>query len=97
MRRERENERVHPLPDDFDHFVRRSFGAVRSAVATSPRAALVAFEAMRLAAVPIDDSSRKTLLRAEGDRLIAQARLALVGPDLADIEHRYDRFCETFP
>ena len=97
LRRERENERVHPLPDDFDHFVRRSFGAVRSAVATSPRAALVAFEAMRLAAVPIGDPARKALLRAEGDRLIAQVRLALKGPDLADIEHRYDRFCETFP
>lgn len=96
LRRERDNDRVHPLPDDFDHFVRRSFGAVRSAVATSPRAALVAFEAIRLAAVPIDDPARKALLRAEGDRLIAQVRLALRGPDLADVERRYARFCETF-
>ena len=97
LRRDFGDRRVHPLPDDFSHFVRRSFGAVRSAVATSPRAALVAFEAMRLAAVPLTSEPRRALLRDEGDRLIAQARLALAGPDLADIEHRYDRFCETFP
>lgn len=96
LRRAAGERRVRPLPDDYGHFVRRSFGAVRSAVATSPRAALVAFDAIRMAAAPLESAERKALLREEGDNLIAQARLAIDGPDLADIEKRYARFCETF-
>ena len=96
MRKDAGTRRVKPLPDDFEHFVRRSFGAVRSAVATSPRAALVMFEAIRLAAVPLPSEDRKAILRREGVRLIEQARMVLKGPDMVDIERRYARFCETF-
>lgn len=35
-RTEADEKFVFPLPDDFDHFVKRGFGGVRSAVATSP-------------------------------------------------------------
>lgn len=96
LRKDAGTRRVKLLPDDFEHFVRRSFGAVRSAVATSPRAALVMFEAIRLAAVPLPTEDRKAILRREGVRLIEQARMVLKGPDMVDIERRYARFCETF-
>src|SRR3546814_5315240 len=36
--------RVQPLADDFDHFVRRSFGAVRASAAADPIASRVFLE-----------------------------------------------------
>lgn len=88
--------RVFPLPDDFDHYVTRGFGAMRSAVAASHTAALVMFDTLRHAAAPIDDESRCWLLRQQGDRLIEQIRTHLKGPDLEDLEARYVAFSETF-
>lgn len=85
--------RVFPLPDDFRHYVRRGFGAMRSAVATSHTAALVMFDTLRHAAEPIDDAERRRLLRQQGDLLIEQVRTELSGPDLDDLEARYVSFC----
>jgi uncharacterized membrane protein len=89
--------RVHPLPDTFAHFVERGFGALRSAAATSPTAALVMFDTLNAAAAPIRSEARVALLREQGNKLVAQARLALAGPDLADVEARYDEFTQAFP
>jgi uncharacterized membrane protein len=88
--------RVYPLPDDFEHYVRRGFGAMRSAVAASHTAALVMFDTLRQAAAAIDDESRRRLLQEQGDRLIEQIRTQLKGPDLQDIEARYAGFNEAF-
>lgn len=95
-REEAGNRRVHPLPDGFAHYVARGFGKVRGAVATSAPAALVAFDTMRNAALPVASEARRTLLRDEGTRLVEQARLALRGPDLADVNARYDAFMQAF-
>lgn len=84
--------RVFPLPDGFAHYVERGFGRVRGGVATNPVAALVAFDTLWNAGLPIASDARKLLLRAEGQRLMAQARLALDGPDLADVEKRFGQF-----
>ncbi|HEU4820192.1 MAG TPA: DUF2254 domain-containing protein [Qipengyuania sp.] len=94
---EQSGRRVLPMPDDFAHYVERGFGNMRSAVSTSPPAALVAFDTLRSAALPIADEKRRGLLHAEGGRLIEQARLELAGPDLADVEARYEEFSRTFP
>ena len=88
---------VIPLPDDFDHFLRRGFGAMRSGVATSPIATIVMLDVLRNAAAPVKDAKRRQLLRGEGHDLIEQARLALKGPDLAQVEQRYEGFVEAFP
>lgn len=95
-REEAGDRRVHPLPDGFAHYVERGFGKVRGAVSTSAPAALVAFDTMRNAALPIASEGRKLLLRDEGTRLVEQARLALRGPDLADVNARYDSFMQAF-
>lgn len=81
------------LGDDFAHYLQRGFGAMRSAVATSPTAAMVAFESMAHAARACPAGRRNTI-RAEGERLIAQARTALAGPDLAQVEQAYAGFVE---
>lgn len=91
-----ETRRVFPLPDGFAHYVARGFGKVRGAVATSAPAALVALDTLRNAALPITGARRRLMLKAEGTRLIEQARLALQGPDLADVEARYDAFSRAF-
>ncbi len=83
---------VFPLPDDFDHYLQRGFGAMRSAVATSHIAALVMFDVLRRAAMPVNDAGRRRLLRQQGDLLIEQIRTNLKGPDMQDAEARYASF-----
>ncbi|GAA0284077.1 DUF2254 domain-containing protein [Alteraurantiacibacter aestuarii] len=84
--------RVHPLPDDFAHYVARGFGAIRSAVATNPIAAKVMLDTLRNAAAPIRDLKRIAILHREGVLLRDQARLSLGGPDLAEVEERFTSF-----
>lgn len=91
-----DDEQVHPLPETFEHFVKRGCGAMRGAVATSAPAALVLFDTLRTAAIPITDDDRVDLLREHGEHLIDQARLALEGPDLALVEQRYVEFVSAF-
>ncbi|ANY19488.1 hypothetical protein A6F68_00963 [Tsuneonella dongtanensis] len=95
-RNEADAKYVYPLPDDFAHYLKRGFGNVRSAVATSPNAAQVMFDTLHHASLPIDDESRVALLRTEGRRLLEQARERLVGPDLQDVEARYVGFERAF-
>lgn len=80
---------VQPLDDDFGHFVKRGFGAVRPAVASNKLAALVALDSLDEAARQIDDASRKAQLRTEADLLLAQAEHALTGPELDEVRARY--------
>ena len=80
---------VLPLPDDFEHFLARGFGAVRSAVATSRAAALVMLDTLVNVASTLDDESRKALIRREAARLLEQAREALRGPDFEEVEARF--------
>ena len=83
---------VAPLPDDFNHYLKRGFGNFRSAAATSPTAALVMLDTLRNCAAPIDNETRKAALHQEGERLIQQVRQHLSGPDLEDVEARFVGF-----
>jgi len=86
------SERLILRNDDFAHYVSRGFGTMRSGVATSPAAALVALEVIADTASTISDETRKAILRQEGERLILQVREALSGPDLDLVEARYAKF-----
>lgn len=83
---------VMPLPDDFAHYVERSFGAMRSAVSTSPIAAKIMLDVLRNAMATIASAERKHVLFVQGAKLHDQAREALAGPDLGEIEDRYGSF-----
>ncbi len=87
---------VIPCPDDFDHYVKRGFGAIRSAVATSPIAAEVMLDTLAKAAGPIKDDRRQKILKEEADKLAAQARLSLAGPDLEHFEAHHNEFNREF-
>ncbi|TMM47359.1 DUF2254 domain-containing protein [Qipengyuania marisflavi] len=91
-----DDKRVHPMPDTFAHFLNRGFGTMRGAIATSPTASLIMFDALRTAAAPIEDEGRVAMLRAEGERLLDQARHELAGPDLGEVEDRYLMFLKAF-
>ncbi|MXO89381.1 DUF2254 domain-containing protein [Pontixanthobacter aquaemixtae] len=87
---------IIPLPDGFEHYLKRGFGSIRSAVASSPIAAEVMLDTISNAAMPIKDRKRQALLREEGKLLAQQARNHLTGPDLerfethvADFERRF--------
>ena len=88
---------VIPCPDGFDHYAERGFGSIRSGVATSAAATEVMLETIENAALPIKHSGRVQILRNEADMLIAQARLALSGPDLDMVERRYSKFQVAVP
>lgn len=90
------DEGVWPRPDTFAHFLTRGFGTLRGAAATSLPAMLVMLDTLRTAAGPVEDSGRVALLREQGQKLIEQTRLALVGPDLAEAEARYAMFLKAF-
>lgn len=81
-----------PMADDFGHFLNRSFGSMRSAVATSPLASINFLTCLAEAAVGASNGERVGTLRAEGEKLMRQARLALSGPDLEDLEAHYGDF-----
>ncbi|WP_370189855.1 DUF2254 domain-containing protein [Qipengyuania sp.] len=87
---------VIPLPDDFGHYVKRGFGAIRSAVASSPIAAEVMLDTLANAAAPINHEGRQTLLKEQAEKLAQQARLILVGPDLERFEEHFIEFNRTF-
>lgn len=80
---------VIPCPDDFSHFLKRGFGSLRSAVATAPIASENMFQAIADAHRVVSAEERRAGLRQHADELIAQARLALAGPDLARVEAAY--------
>ncbi|MXO66623.1 DUF2254 domain-containing protein [Altericroceibacterium endophyticum] len=82
------------LDDNYEHYLTRGFGALRSAVAANRIACLVTFDTLVNASLTLTNESRKARLKLEGDRLIDQAREALRGPALVDVEARYVRFCQ---
>jgi uncharacterized membrane protein len=87
-----DRERVQPLPDDFSHFVKRSFGAFRSALATSPIAAEVALDALAGVALGATSEQRRRVLLDEGRELMRQAELELEGPVVEAVRARLAEF-----
>ena len=87
---------MHPITDDFRHFVQRGFGAIRSAVATSPIASKIMLDTLRNTALTIEGEKRRELLLGEAAQLREQTRLALEGPDLREVEDRFDAVMEDF-
>lgn len=79
-------DRVQPLSDDFRHYVERSFGAMRSGVATNRMAAINFIHALFSAATSCQSDRRLRLIREEAETMVRQARHHLVGPSLEELE-----------
>lgn len=89
---EPDEDRLILLNDDFAHFVGRGFGALRGALATSPAAARVAFDCLANAATTLNDEARLRVLVVEGEQLMRQARESMKGPNLEQVEARFQEF-----
>ena len=76
--------------------MKRGFGSIRSAVASSPTAAEVMLTTIANAAKPIRDERRQSALKDQGRMLAEQARLTLVGPDLEKFEEYAREFDRQF-
>lgn len=87
---------VIPLADSFGHFVERSFGSIRSAVAASPNASRVMLEVLANAARTMPHEARRNLLRKEGRLLLEQTEAKLTGPDIDRVRERYESFRRAF-
>ncbi len=90
-----DRDRVQPPDDDYAHFLRRGFGAMRSAVATHPLAANQFVHSLYAAATGCTGRDRFELLREEAETLLQQARIHLHGPALFELEERLDNFRKT--
>jgi len=89
-----DRKRVQPLNDDFAHFLRRGFGGVRASAAASALAAVQFLECLANAATACRSEDRRDQIRAEGERLMEQARMDMHGPSLDTLEARYRDFAE---
>ena len=86
---------VFPLADNFEHFLSRSFGSMRSDVASNALASRQFLNTLREAAMGASSGARIGQLRREGERMLEQARLKLAGPDLEELEMAYANFERT--
>ncbi|MEH6714305.1 DUF2254 domain-containing protein [Parasphingorhabdus flavimaris] len=79
-------DRVQPLSDDFSHYVERSFGAMRSGVATNRMAAIKFIHALFAASTSCRSERRLRLISEEAETMVRQARYHLVGPSMEELE-----------
>jgi uncharacterized membrane protein len=79
-------DRVQPLSDDFSHYVGRSFGAMRSGVATNRMAAIKFIHALFAASTSCRSERRLRLISEEAETMVRQARYHLVGPSMEELE-----------
>jgi uncharacterized membrane protein len=80
--------RVQPVADNFDHFVRRSFGALRASAAANPLAAKNFLTALSHASIGATSKERQVALWREAETLVQQAELELEGPALLEVRDR---------
>ena len=86
--------RLRPLPDGFGHFVRRSFGGVRSSAAANPIAGEKFLDVLWGVTLGATSAERRALLLEEGRQLVRQAESQLEGPALDALRERLRRFEE---
>lgn len=84
--------RVRPLPDDFRHFLRRSFGSARASVAPSVVAGKVFLDTLAGVARAAATEDRRQAVLDEGRTFLAQAETELEGPSLDEMRERLARF-----
>lgn len=83
---------VSTLDDRFEHYLYRGFGVARGALGSNKLAALVTYEALENAAMSFEAPARREAIREEGALLLAQARIALEGPERDEVIERADAF-----
>jgi uncharacterized membrane protein len=81
--------RVRPLPDDFGHYLRRSFGGMRAPCASYWTAAVMFLDSLAGIAIGASSDARRRLLIEEAHLLLAQAETELKGPALEAVRARY--------
>ena len=80
--------RVQPVADDFEHFVQRSFGAVRASAAANPIAAKIFLETLGGVSQGATSATRRDILALEARAFAEQAELELEGPSLREVRER---------
>ena len=85
-------DRVQPLDDGYEHFLARGFGVIRASAAADALASQNFLKSLYSAASTCKSDGRRDVLLEEGRALLAQARSALEGPSLAELEDRFEKF-----
>ncbi len=79
---------VYCLPDDFAHFVERSFGAMRASAAANDLASKLYVDALGSVMLIAEKNGRVEPCRMQVRKLVEQARDILTGPALYELEKR---------
>jgi uncharacterized membrane protein len=82
--------RVRPIADDFHHYLRRSFGAMRTTAAGSPIAAKIFLDSLAGIAIGATSERRRSMLLEEARQFGEQAALALEGPAWETVRRRLE-------
>jgi uncharacterized membrane protein len=83
-------ERVQVVPDDFCHYLKRSFGSIRPSAAGSPIAAKMFLDALWGVAIGAVSRERRDAIREEARTLLRQSEKALDGPALDEVRGRLE-------
>lgn len=81
---------VYCLPDDFDHYVERSFGAMRMSAAANDLASKLYIDALGTVIHRAAKHGRADSAKRQVRLLVEQARVLLDGPALYELEKRKD-------
>ncbi|HEY9090922.1 DUF2254 domain-containing protein [Parasphingorhabdus sp.] len=84
--------RVQPLSDNFQHYLHRSFGVIRSAAASSAIASIKFIDTLYAACSTCRSRKRLDLLVREAETMVRLARTQLSGPSLEELETRLSDF-----
>jgi uncharacterized membrane protein len=85
-------ERVRPVPDDFSHYLRRSFGSARTSFSASMVAAKVFLDTLASVALAASTEERRQRVLEEGRTFLRQVETKLEGPALEELRDRLAKF-----
>jgi uncharacterized membrane protein len=88
-------QRVQPVADDFEHFVKRSFGGIRAGAAGNVIAAKIFLDVLLGVWVGATSQARRKVLVDEAQALLEQAEEELSGRSLLEIRQRFEVFARA--
>lgn len=88
--------RVQPIPDDFDHYLVRSFGGVRASAATDPIASRMFLQTLAGVSMGATSRHRRQALLEEARLLVRQAETVLDGPALESLHSQMKQMEPAF-
>ena len=90
--REFGKDNVYAMPDNFEHFIHRSFGSLRYSASANDIASIMFIDTLWAVSTGCGSRERLRILAVEAATLVEQARHHLKGPAMEELETRERNF-----